>query len=69
MFMEKWAQRRREERQLIGCIYHALAALDTQPETSRELINGIHALRYQVRGTYYVLYGGTPERDGYNGEQ
>lgn len=63
--MREWLCRRCRERQIIGRIYYALALLDTRPETARELIEGIHSLRYQARGAYQGLYGHTPEHDGY----
>ena len=51
---------RRDERAMIERIYSALATLDMDAQSTRELIAGVHALRFQVRGAYYALYGQQP---------
>ena len=58
--MKKWLARRRDERAIMERIYSALANLDIEAQSTKELIAGVHALRFQVRGTYYALYGEQP---------
>ena len=58
--MRRWFTLRREERAIMERIYSALSSLDVDAQSTRELIAGVHALRFQVRGAFYALYGKQP---------
>ncbi len=56
----RWFERRHEAMQMMERIYAELARLDTEITTSKDLIEGVHKLRYDVRGAFRATYKRQP---------